>query len=493
MNSKELPQGWVWTKLEKICSKPQYGWTTSAVSDGTIPLLRTSDITTDNMNWEDLLYCKENPPETEKYTLHDGDIVFSRAGSVGFSYLIKNPPKAVFASYLIRIRPFSFDKYVSFFMKSPIYWKSISDSSSGITLQNINAKKLKNINIPLPPLNEQHRIVEKIEELFTRLDSGIESLQRIKAQIKTYRQSVLKSAMEGRLTQEWREKHEHELEPASELLERIKEERKKKLGKKYKELPPVETSELPELPGGWVWTRVGEVSNFIQYGYTASSNKESIGPKMLRITDIQNNLVNWDEVPYCKIESKEKQKYLLKEGDLVFARTGATVGKSYLIKGDIPEAVFASYLIRISLSDSLKKEFINYFFKSNFYWSQIYKGRIGIGQPNVNSKILAKIYLPLASIPEQQKIVEEIERLLSVADDIEKTVDENLQKAEKMKQSILKKAFEGRLVPQDPNDEPADVLLERIKEEKERESKKKNIKSAKTNNKKQKRLKDHVQ
>jgi type I restriction enzyme S subunit len=129
------------------------------------------------------------------------------------------------------------------------------------------------------------------------------------------------------------------LEPASELLERIKAERKKT--GKYKELPPLDTTELPELPDGWVWTRVGEISDKIHYGFTASATADAIGPKMLRITDIQNNFVAWEKVPYCVIDSEKKKDYLLKNGDFVFARTGATVGKSFLITREIPDAVFA--------------------------------------------------------------------------------------------------------------------------------------------------------
>ncbi|NWF76960.1 MAG: restriction endonuclease subunit S [Nitrospirae bacterium] len=276
-----------------------------------------------------------------------------------------------------------------------------------------------------------------------------------------------------------------EYEPASVLLEKIKEERlsavpstaqagKKKLGKKYKELPPVDTTELPELPEGWVWVRLGEITNDIQYGYTAKAINEPIGPKMLRITDIQDNNVDWNNVPYCVIESNEEKKYLLNEGDLVFARTGATVGKSFLIKGKIPKSIFASYLIRIVLSKKVFEEYVYNFFQSYEYWKQILSNQLGIGQPNVNSQILSKIILPLPPLPEQQQIVEEIERRFSVLDEMEKAIDNSLKEAEQLRQSILKRAFEGKLVPQDPNDEPAEELLERIKEGKaKRESEKK--------------------
>jgi len=223
-----------------------------------------------------------------------------------------------------------------------------------------------------------------------------------------------------------------------------------------------------QLPKGWVWTTVEEVSEKIHYGYTASSVNKPVGPRLLRITDIQEDAVDWDSVPFCEIGETEKQKYLIKEGDLVFARTGATVGKSFLIRGIIPEAVFASYLIRIILSRHVKKKFVYNFFQSPMYWLQIRKEQIGIGQPNVNSRTLSRIVLPLPRLVEQHKIVEEIESRLSNADEIEKTIEQSLRQSERLRQSILKKAFEGTLVPQDPTDEPSEKLLERIKEEKAR-------------------------
>ncbi len=241
---------------------------------------------------------------------------------------------------------------------------------------------LEKAKIPLPPLSEQHRIVAKIEELFTKLDAGKEELLQAKARLKRYRQSVLKAAMEGKLTEDWRKKHGSEIEPASVLLNRILTERREKWeaeqleqmsakGKmpkgdkwknKYKEPSEPDTSKLPELPKGWVWTAVGEIAQTIHYGYTESAVNDPVGPKFLRITDIQNNSVNWDSVPYCRINGDVQHKYLLEEGDLVFARTGATVGKSFLIRGSIPYAVFASYLIRIILHKETNANFVYTFF-----------------------------------------------------------------------------------------------------------------------------------
>ena len=325
------------------------------------------------------------------------------------------------------------------------YLRSITDLlislGGGTTFLEVTKTTLLNVEIPLPPLPEQHRIVAKIEELFTKLDGGIDELHKAQSQLNRYRQSVLKAAFEGKLTEVWRAEHQDEIEPAVPIAD--------------------------DLPNRWTRTTVEKIAQQIHYGYTESATNDPIGPKFLRITDIQNNSVNWDSVPYCRIDEVKQQQYLLKENDLVFARTGATVGKSFLIQDSIPDAVFASYLIRIILKKEINAKFVYIFFQSQSYWLQIHQGKVGSGQPNVNAKILSQITLPLPPLPEQQAIISEVESRLSVADEVEKTVTAELRRAEQLRQSILKKAFSGNLVPQDSNDEPASVLLERIKAQKE--------------------------
>ena len=462
-----LPEGWVWTKLGEIVVEIERGNPKDTPERDFIYLDIASIDNSQQKITNPKKYFGENAPSRARQLVKSGDILFSTVRTYLKNIAIVNEiyDGQIASTGFCVVRPYDLinRRLIFYLVQTDFFLNPLTQIQRGTSYPAVRDSDVFTQFIPLPPLPEQHRIVSKIEELFTKLDAGVDELKKIKAQLKSYRQAVLKYAFEGKLTEEWREAHTNELEPASILLERIKEERKRNAKGKYKELPPVDTSELPEVPEGWVWTNVGNISSTIHYGYTASASNEPVGPKMLRITDIQNNSVDWGTVPYCQINPEEKLKYLLEVGDLVFARTGATVGKSYLIKGIIPEAVFASYLIRIILSDHLEKKFVNYFFHSNTYWLQIYKGQIGIGQPNVNSKILAKMVLPFSSLPEQHKIVEEIERRFSVADNVEQAVDQSLKQADRLRQSILKSAFEGKLVPQDPTDEPASVLLERIK------------------------------
>lgn len=182
----------------------------------------------------------------------------------------------------------------------------------------------------------------------------------------------------------------------------------------------------------------------------------------MRITDIQNNKVDWETVPFTDFDDDKVASYILYDGDIVFARTGATVGKSYLIKGLNQKVIYASYLIRVQTSDLILPEYVKLFFESGYYWEQIELSSVGIGQPNVNGTILGSLNIPLPPFAEQKRIVIEIGRWLSLIDQIEDGKD-NLQSTLKQtKSKILDLAIHGKLVPQDPNDEPAIELLKRI-------------------------------
>ena len=216
-----------------------------------------------------------------------------------------------------------------------------------------------------------------------------------------------------------------------------------------------------EVPEGWAWTTVNNISKSIIYGVSESAKSEG-KYKLLRITDIQNNKVDWETVPFTDFDDDKVASYILYDGDIVFARTGATVGKSYLIKGLSQKAIYASYLIRVQTFDLILPEYVKLFFESGYYWEQIELTSVGIGQPNVNGTILGSLNIPLPPFAEQKRIVIEIDRWLSLLEQIEQG-KANLQTAIKQtKSKILDLAIHGKLVPQDPNDEPGSELLKCI-------------------------------
>ena len=223
--------------------------------------------------------------------------------------------------------------------------------------------------------------------------------------------------------------------------------------------------EIPfELPDGWAWSRLGTISSAIQYGLSNSAEAQG-SHKLLRITDIQDGTVNWDNVPFTT--TTDPDTYLLKTGDIVFARTGATVGKSFLITETPFPAVYASYLIRIRLIGDLPSEYIYQFFNSACYWSQITDKSVGVGQPNCNGTSLKELFIPLPPLNEQVKIIPIVETLLDYVKRIGLERTELLSILSATKSKILDLAIRGQLVPQNPDDEPASVLLERIRAEKE--------------------------
>ena len=216
-----------------------------------------------------------------------------------------------------------------------------------------------------------------------------------------------------------------------------------------------------ELPKGWEWTTVGEISQSILYGVSESAKSHG-AYKLLRITDIQNNFVNWETVPFTDYDESKAESYLLKDGDILFARTGATVGKSYLVNSLQENTIYASYLIRVQTYNQVLPEFVKYFFESGYYWSQILCNSVGIGQPNVNGTILANLMLPIPPIKEQKRIVKELTKWLSIIDKIARGKESLQDVIKQAKSKILNLAIHGKLVAQDPNDEPASELLKRI-------------------------------
>ena len=216
-----------------------------------------------------------------------------------------------------------------------------------------------------------------------------------------------------------------------------------------------------EIPSSWVWTTVNAIAKSILYGVSESA-KTCGKYKLLRITDIQNNNVQWDTVPYTDFDTNKAESYLLNDGDILFARTGATVGKSYLVQGLKEEAIYASYLIRVQTYDAVLPQYVKFYFESGYYWEQIVQESVGVGQPNVNGTILGNLNIPIPPIHEQDRIVSELSKWMGIIDVIEQGKIDLQTVIKEAKSKILDLAIHGKLVPQDPNDEPASELLKRI-------------------------------
>ena len=294
--------------------------------------------------------------------------------------------------------------------------------------------------------------------------------------------SILQYAIQGKLVEQRPEEGIGE-----ELYRQIQAEKQRLIKegkiKKEKSLPEITDDEIPfDIPDSWKWVRWGDLSFSIQYGYNAPA-KSTGRVKMVRISDIQNGKVIWETVPFCDINEAEIQTYLLATNDILFARTGGTVGKSYIVK-EIPEdAIYAGYLIRTRYSDTLCPEYLYYFMQTQLYWTQLRNGTIATAQPNCNGQTLSKMILPLPPLAEQNRIVAKIEELLPYVDRYavayEKLEQFNAKFPEDMKKSILQYAIQGKLVEQRPEEGTGEELYHQIQTEKRRLIKEGKIKKEK--------------
>tara|TARA_R110000851_G_scaffold73979_1_gene163101 strand:+ start:4192 stop:5715 length:1524 start_codon:yes stop_codon:yes gene_type:complete len=356
---------------------------------------------------------------------------------------------------------------------------------------------LKKCDFPLPPFNEQKRIVAKIEELFSELDNGIAALKTAREQLKVYRQAVLKHAFEGKLTAKWREDNKDKLESPEQLLARIQQAREaryqqqleewnaavKKWGEQGKEgkkpgkpIPLKDWGELqkdvitklPILPDSWAWKKLGFITTGVEYGTSAKSSESGLIP-VIRMGNLQNGGIDWSDLVYTS-DSEEIEKYSLRTNDVLFNRTNSPelVGKTARYKGEQP-ALFAGYLIRVNQIETIAlPDYVNYFLNSHI--AKQYGNSVktdGVNQSNINGEKLQNYPFPFCSIEEQSVIVEMLEEKLSLTDASLQDIAVQLGKAETLRQSILKKAFSGQLVPQDTDDEPASELLARIQVKRE--------------------------
>ncbi len=386
-------------------------------------------------------------------------------------------------STLVRIYfPSMVNDYAFYFLQSK--YQQINTRAKGVGIPHVDPGLLWNYDFPIAPLNEQHRIVAKIEELFSELDKGIENLKTARAQLKVYRHALLKHAFEGRLTAQWRAENQGKLETADALQKRIQQERTQRYQQQLtdweaagkpgskpkapKPLPPLtkeELAELTELPEGWGWVKLGQVFN-VYVGSTPSRKR----------ADFWNGDISWvssGEVAFCRIKkTKEKISNIGYEnasteihpvGTVMLAMIGEgkTRGQAAIL--DI-EASHNQNTAAIRVSESGYSS--SFVYQYLVYQYEITR-KIGSGnnQKALNKERVSDLIFPLCSTAEMNEVARYIDEKLSIADQLDQTLTTSLQQAETLRQSILKRAFSGQLVPQDPHDEPASKLLARIKAE----------------------------
>ena len=441
----EIPENWEWVCVDSIAS---------LITDGEhltprrvesfegYYLLSARNIQDNAILLNDVDYVDEDEYNriARRCNPRKNDVLISCSGSIGRIAIVKDDNKYVMVRSAAMIRPMLIHSYyLMYALQSNCLQNQIQNYSKQTAQANLFQASIRALQIPLPPIAEQQRIVAKIEEAFAEIDAVEKNKELLKTHIKQTRQKILDLAIHGKLVPQNKSD-----EPASVLLERITrdnphyeklrldERRETKDERGFKDkchsreggnlLASISKDEIPfDIPENWVWCRLGDLSESIQYGYNAPA-KDSGRIKMVRISDIHENDVEWNSVPYCDIEEQDVQTYLLKKNDILFARTGGTVGKSFIV-GDLPEeAVYAGYLIRTRYGKNVNAQYMKFFMESDLYWEQLRDGCIATAQPNCNGKTLGKMKIPLPPLNEQSRIVAKIDELFSTLDQMERNL-----------------------------------------------------------------------
>jgi type I restriction enzyme S subunit len=367
----------------------------------------------------------------------------------------------------------------------------LSRRFTGSTIAHLPREKLMEYEVTIPPAAEQQRIVEMLDAHFSRLDAAVAGLDAAQRRLKAYRSSVLKAALEGRLVPteaELARKEGRSYESANVLLERILKERRrlwedaelakmKAAGKApkddrwkatYPEPERPDTHYLPSLPEGWCWATVDQLSAKVFYGSSAKAGEESDGVPILRMGNIIVGSLDLSFLKYLPLGHEEFPDLLLESGDLLFNRTNSPelVGKTAVYTGTPSPCSFASYLICVRFLMGVEPQWVAHVINSPFgrqwVWRVVTQQ---VGQANVNGSKLKALAIPLPPSEEQRRCVSTTDMLFSNADVLQGTVQREVLRISRLRQSILKLAFEGRLTDQGQDDEPADALLARIRAE----------------------------
>jgi type I restriction enzyme S subunit len=465
----DLPSGWSVATIEGLVGKEGVfvdgDWVESKDQDptGDVRLIQLADIGDgEYRDKSDRFLTQEKALELGCTFLNKDDVLIARMPDpLGRACIFPGDRKksvTVVDVAIVRSGKGEFNhRWLMYFINAPAFRTSVASLQSGSTRKRISRGNLARITLPVPPREHQNRIVAEIEKQFSRLDEAVASLKRVKANLKRYKVSVLKAAVEGKLTEDWRKQHSN-VEPASKLLERILAERRAKWNGrgKYKEPSVPDTASLPSLPPCWVWVSPAQLSS-------ADTHSLAIGPfgSNLKVSDYTDsgvplifvrNIRSLDfgderRVYVSTRKAAELKAHGVSGGDVLVTKMGAPPGDACLYPEQAPDAIITADCIKLRLSRMLpEKRFIVHAINAEVVKSQVLAITKGVAQMKVSLARFGGIGIPLPTLAEQQQIVAEVERRLSVIHELESAAQANLTRADRLRQSILQQAFSGRLL-----------------------------------------------
>jgi len=492
-----LPDNWTWVPLSELLSGIETG--KSFKCDERPPrgdevgVVKVSAVSWGEYQEQESKTCLDAARINPELFVQPGDFLFSRANTqelVGACVIARQTKLHVMLSDKIlrfRFADAAMKYWLLPFLRSSNGRSQIESLASGNqkSMRNIGQERIGQIQVPLPPRAEQTRIVAKLEELLSDLDAGVTELKAAQKKLKQYRQSLLKAAVEGALTAEWRAQNTP-LETGAQLLARILTERRarwetkqlakfkegktpiKDWRKKYPEPLLPDTTELPELPARWVWVSVDQLSEFVRNGISMTPNTNRQGFPIFKINAVRPMAVSFSAIKHIEINEKEAEDYWVEVGDVLATRYNGSVdllGVFGMVKAIPNRTLYPDKLIRM-------KPLLG---EQSGAWLEVC-GNVGIsrshlvsrvkttaGQTGISGEDLKRTPIPLPPRAEQQAVLAGLEARLRVIEELEAPTKLSLKQSTAQSQNILRAAFAGQLVPQDPKDEPASVLLARIR------------------------------
>jgi type I restriction enzyme, S subunit len=431
--SIEIPIGWASCEIGEV-TKIVSGGTppskdlTNFTDEGGIPWITPADLS----GYKNIYISRGRRNLSEKgfaacsaAKISPGSVVFSSRAPVGYVVVASNEvtTNQGFKSFVL---PDELDsRFIYFYLR---HIKPTAElMATGTTFKELSGSAAARLPLIVAPLNEQKRIADKLDRLLTRVDACRERCDRIPLILKRFRQSVLAAATSGELTEDWAGSSEE-----------------------------------------WATYALGELLSDIRYGTAKKTSYEGGGNvPVIRIPNIQNGLIDTHDLKYAQFDNREIETLELREGDVLIIRSNGSVdlvGKAAVVGSEIQGYLFAGYLIRLRLKTELITPQYLYFFLSSPSTRQHIEltARSTSGVNNINSEEIRAIEVDLPSLDEQREIVRRVEVLFAFADRLEARYKTARAQVDRLTPALLEKAFQGELVPQDPNDEPASVLLERI-------------------------------